>query len=83
MKARPLKNRVVIEPIKSPNVSPGGIVIVGSEKKGALEGLALACGPDVREVKDGDRVLYSMFAGTQLPGGVVVMNEDDVLAVLG
>lgn len=83
MKARPLKNRIVLEPIAAPNVSPGGIVIVGSEKKAALEGLVLACGPDVREVHDGDRVLYDKFAGTQLPGGVHVLNEDDVLAVLG
>ena len=75
-------------------VSPGGVIIPDTAKEKPQEGKVLAVGPGAMgdngqriplEIKTGDRVLFSAYAGTEvkLDGKkLYIMKESEVLAVL-
>lgn len=94
MKIRPLHDRVVIKRLEEEKRTPGGIVIPDSAAEKPQKGEVLAVGNgklldsgEVRalDVKVGDKVLFGKFAGTEVKlddGEVLVMREDDIMAVL-
>jgi len=91
-KIKPLGERVVIKPIPKEEVSKGGIVIPDTAKEKPQEGEIIAVGPGklsedgkriAMEVKVGDKVVYSKYAGTEFKldeEDVVIMRESDILA---
>jgi len=91
-KIKPLGERVVIKPIPKEEVSKGGIVIPDTAKEKPQEGEIIAVGPGklsedgkriAMEVKVGDKVVYSKYAGTEFKldeEEVVIMRESDILA---
>jgi len=91
-KIEPLGERVVIKPIPKEEVSKGGIVIPDTAKEKPQEGEIIAVGPGklsedgkriAMEVKVGDKVVYSKYAGTEFKldeEEVVIMRESDILA---
>jgi chaperonin GroES len=93
-KVRPLGDKVLIRRLEAMEKSMGGIVIPDTAKEKPREGRVVAVGTGRRlddgsrvefQVKKGDRVLFSSYAGTEvkLEGEeFVIMGEDDVLAVL-
>jgi chaperonin GroES len=95
MKIRPLADRVVVKRTKEEEKTKGGIIIPDTAKEKPIEGVVLAVGSGkalkdgkVRplDVKEGDRVLFGKYSGTEvkLEGeDVVILREDDLLAVLG
>jgi chaperonin GroES len=94
MKVRPLQDRVVIKPLNSETKTAGGIIIpdnaqekpVEGEVIGVGNGRVLKDGSVVKpELKVGDRVLYSKYAGNEIKiNGVdhLIMREEDILAVV-
>jgi len=73
-KIEPLGDRVVIKPIPKEEVSKGGIVLPDTVKEKPQEGEIIAVGPGklseegkriAMEVKVGDTVIYSKYAGTE------------------
>lgn len=94
MKMRPLHDRVIIKRLEEERTTPGGIVIPDSASEKPIKGEVLAVGPGKRsddgkihapDVKVGDKVLFGKYSGTEvkLEGDeVVVMREDDIMAVL-
>ena len=92
IKVEPLGDRVVIKPIPKEEVSKGGIVLPDTVKEKPQEGEITAVGLGklsedgeriAMEVKVGDRVVYSKYAGTEfkLDGEeVVILRESDILA---
>lgn len=94
MKVRPLQDRVVIKPLAGESKSAGGIIIPDSAQEKPVEGEVIAVGngrvlKDGKvvkpELKAGDRVLYSKYAGNEIKiAGTdhLIMREDDILAVL-
>ena len=90
-KIEPLGDRVVIKPTPKEEVSKGGIVLPDTAKEKPQEGKIIAVGPGrlteegnriAMEVKKGDKVLYSKYAGTEfkLDGEeLIVMREGDIL----
>jgi chaperonin GroES len=96
IKLKPLGDRVVVEPIEKEEVTASGIVLPETAKEKPQEGLVLAVGPGrwddegekrvALDVKEGDKVLYAKYAGTEvkLPGDkkVLVLRESDLLAVI-
>jgi len=88
----PLGDRVVIIPLPKEEVSKGGIVLPDTVKEKPQEGKIIAVGPGklsedgkrmVMEVKVGDKVIYSKYAGTEFKlddEEVVIMRESDILA---
>ena len=93
-KIRPLGDKVLLRRLEAMEKSKGGIVIPDTAKEKPREGKVVAVGTGRRlddgslvpfQVKKGDRVLFSSYAGTEvkLEGeDVVIMGEDDVLEIL-
>jgi chaperonin GroES len=91
---KPLYDRLVVRRIEEKTMSEGGIIIPDSAKQKSSEGDVLAVGSGkvledgrVRplEVKQGDLVLFSKYAGTEvkLDGqDLIILKEDDVLGVV-
>ena len=94
MKIRPLQDRILVQRVEGEEKSKGGIIIPDSAKEKPQEGRVVAVGNGkvgddgkVRplDVKAGDRVLFSKYAGTEvnLDGEEhLIIREDDVLGVL-
>jgi chaperonin GroES len=94
MKVRPLHDRLIVKRIDEEEKTTGGIIIPDTAKEKPQEGRVIAVGPGKGnedgkvtplDVKKGDRVLFSKYAGTEIQlEGVehLIIREDDVLAVL-
>ena len=95
MAIRPLRDRVLVKRLESEEKTKGGIIIPDAAKEKPLEGKVMAVGTGklledgtVRalELKVGDRILFGKYTGTEvkLDGEeMVILREDDVLAVIG
>ena len=94
MKVRPLNDRVVVVRVEEDQKTAGGIIIPDTAKEKPMQGKVLAAGPGKldekgkrgsMDVKAGDRVLFSKYAGTEIKiDGVehLFMREDDILGVI-
>jgi chaperonin GroES len=93
MNIRPLGDRVVIKRIEAEETTKSGIVLPGAAKEKPQEAEIVAVGPggvvdgkEIRmEVKVGDRVLFSKYAGNEIKvEGVeyTILKQDDILAVI-
>ena len=94
MKIRPLQDRIIVKRIEEEAKTKGGIIIPDSAKEKPMEGEVIAVGTGkIRkngknqplEVKAGDKVLFSKYAGTDVKiDGVehLIMKEDDILGVI-
>lgn len=92
-KIRPLHDRVIVKRIEEEEKTKGGIIIPDTAKEKPQEGKVVAVGPGKTlesgkisepNVKKGDRVLFSKYAGNEINvEGVehIIIREDDVLAV--
>jgi chaperonin GroES len=94
MKIRPLHDRVIIKRLEQETKSAGGIVIPDSAAEKPQRGEVIAVGNgklldngEVRalDVKVGDKVLFGKYSGNEVKvdgDELVVMREDDIMAVL-
>jgi chaperonin GroES len=94
MNIRPLNDRVIVKRLEEERTSPGGIVIPDSATEKPVRGEVVAAGPGkaldngqlrALSVKAGDKVLFGKYAGTEVKVDgqeIVVMREDDIIAVL-
>ena len=94
MKIRPLGDRILVKRIEEEEKSKGGIIIPDSAKEKPQEGKVVAVGKGkiaddgkviAMEVKEGDRVLFGKYSGTEvkLDGEEhLIMREDDILGIL-
>lgn len=92
-KIRPLGNRVLIQRAKAPTTK-GGILLPDTAHEKQKEGIVIAVGPgktdehgnrETMQLKAGDRVLFSSYAGTEVKGQdeeLLIMAEDDILGIL-
>ncbi len=92
-KLQPLGDRVVVKPIKQEEVSKGGIVLPDTAtKEKPQEGEVIAVGPGklsdegkriALEVKEGERVIFAKYAGTEYKiddEEYLILRENDILA---
>jgi len=94
MKLRPLHDRVIVRRVDEEEKTAGGIIIPDTAKEKPQQGEVVAVGKGkVLEngkvlpmvVKEGDRVLFGKYAGTDIKVGgeeLLIMREDDILAVV-
>ena len=94
MKIKPMNDRVLVLRVAEEQKTAGGIIIPDTAKEKPQEGKVVSTGPGnvgddgkrvPLEVKKGDRILFSKYAGTEIKvDGVehVFMREDDILGVL-
>lgn len=83
---RPIGERLVVKQTVSETKTNSGIYIPDSAKEKQNSGEVVAVGKiEDNEIKVGDRVLYSKFAGTEveLDGEkLIILEKNDVLAVI-
>jgi chaperonin GroES len=90
---RPLEDRIVVQAVEAETTTASGLVIPDTAKEKPQEGIVLAIGPGRFEdgkrvpldVKEGDRVLYSKYGGTEVKYNneeYLVLSARDVLAVI-
>ncbi len=93
MGLKPLGDRVLIKVEETENALPSGLVIPDTAKEKPQEGTVVAVGPGSYQdgtrvpldVKEGDRVLFSKYGGTEVKVGgeeFMMLNERDVLAIV-
>ena len=94
MKIRPLQDRIIVKRLDEEEKTKGGIIIPDTAKEKPMEGKVTAAGNGKKtddgkliklDVKTGDRVLFSKYAGTEVQiDGVehLIMREDDILGVI-
>ena len=92
---RPLGDRVLVQRLEAEDKTAGGILLPESAKDKPKEGKIVAVGEgrsldngerQAMDVKVGDRVLFSSYAGTEVKVSgeeYLIMNESDILAILG
>lgn len=93
MNIKPLGDRVVIKPIESEETTKSGIVLPGTAKEKPMQGEVLAVGSGELvdgkkvplELKVGDKVIYSKYAGTEVKiddNEYLILRQSDVLAII-
>ena len=89
----PLGERVVVKPTERDETTSSGLILPDTAREKPQEGEVVAVGPGRHtedgkgripmEIKVGDRVIYSKFAGTEYKEGddeYLILRESDVLA---
>lgn len=89
MKLAPLGDRVVLKPLAAEETTKSGIVLPGTEKEKPQQAEVVAVGPGTEEVKmevkEGDKVIYSKYSGTEVKDGeetVIIVSQTDILAII-
>ena len=93
MTLKPLADRVVVKAVEAEETTKTGIILPGSAQEKPQVAVVTAVGPGgvvdgkeiVMEVKVGDKVLISQYAGTKvkLDGEEkIIVRQSDILAVV-
>ena len=93
MKLAPLGDRVVLKQLVAEETTKSGIVLPGTEKEKPQQAEVVAVGPggvvdgkEVKmEVKAGDQVIYSKYAGTEVKleeDEYIIVKQSDILAII-
>jgi chaperonin GroES len=94
-KIRPLGDRVLVQRLEAEQRTAGGILLPESAKEKPKEGKVIAIGDGKLNdkgdrvplnVKVGDTILFSAYAGTEVKFGgeeYLIMREEDILGIVG
>jgi len=89
MKVRPLADRVMVKLEKNEAKTAGGIIIPDTAQEKTQQGTVIAVGPgtekEVITVKNGDKVMYDKYAGTQIKidgEEHLILKMADIIAVV-
>lgn len=94
MKVKPLGSRVLLKEVETEETTKSGIVLPSNAKEKSYVAEVIEVGPgefkDGREikmqVKQGDRVLYGKYSGTEVKldnQKYIIVKQDDILAIIG
>lgn len=90
MKLKPLGNRLLVKRSEA-TATKGGILLPDAAKEKPRQGTVMAVGPGKTDekgrtypldLKVGDTVLFSSYAGTEYKEELLILSEEDLLAVL-
>jgi len=93
VKLKPLCDRVVIKQLEAEETTKSGIVLPSQSQEKPQQAEVVAVGPGgmvdgkeiVMEVKAGDRVIYSKYAGTEVKlneDEYIIVKQNDILAIV-
>jgi len=94
-KLTPLHDRVLVKRVEEQESVRGGIIIPDTAKEKSQEGEVIAVGKGRIEkdgkvtpldVKDGDRILFGKYAGTEVKldgDDFIILREEEILGILG
>ena len=91
MKLVPLGDKIVLKQFEAEETTKSGIVLPGQAKEKPQEALVIAVGPGgnidgkevTMQVKVGDKVIYSKYAGTEVElekEEYIIVKQSDILA---
>ena len=95
MAVKPLGDKILVKRLEPEQKTAGGIVLPDTAKEKPKEGKVISVGSGKMldsgkqvpfQVKKGDRVLFSSFAGTEIKiegEEYLIMSEEDILAIIG
>ena len=93
-KIKPINDKVLVKRLEAEEKTAGGIVLPDNAKEKPKEGKVVAVGTGKIlkggervdfQVKAGDRVIFSSYAGTEVKVGgeeFLILGEDDILAII-
>ena len=93
MKIKPLGDRVVIKNLEAEETTKGGIILTNSAKEKPQYAFVIAVGPGgvvdgkdiTMQVKEGQKVVYSKYAGTEIKMDgeeYKIIRQNDILAIV-
>ena len=93
MKLVPLSDRVVLKQLEAEETTKSGIILTSAAQEKPQDAEVVAVGPggvvDGKEVKmqvkEGQKVIYSKYAGTEVKIGdeeYKIVSQDDILAIV-
>src|SRR4051794_33136512 len=94
MRVVPLNDKIVVKRVEAEEKTAGGILLPDTAKEKPRQGKVLSIGEGKLlesgkrakfQVKEGDRVLFSSYAGNEVNvdgDEYLIMSEDDILAVI-
>jgi len=94
MKIRPLADKVLVQRLEAETKTAGGIVLPDTAKEKPQRGRVLNVGQGkllddgsrgTMQVKKGDEVLFTSYAGTEVKMGgkeYLIMDESDIMAIV-
>ena len=94
MALRPLADRIVVKSLDPQEKTKSGLVLPDTAKEKPQEGKVIAVGTGrllddgsvkALEIKNGDRVLYGKYSGTEISlegEDYLILREEDVLAIV-
>ena len=94
MALKPLADRIVVKQLEAQGKTKSGLVLPDSAKEKPQEAKVVAVGTGrllddgsvkALEIKNGDRILFGKYAGTEVSVGgedYLILREEDVLAIV-
>ena len=94
MKIKPLHDKILVQRLEEDSKTKGGIIIPDTAKEKPMEGkvLAVGAGKILKDgskrplaVKEGDRVLFAKYAGTEIKiegEEALILSEEEVLGII-
>ena len=93
MKLVPLTDRVVLKQLEAEEKTKSGIILTGAAQEKPQEPEVVAVGPGglvdgkevVMQVKEGQKVIYSKYAGTEVKiegNEYIIVRQNDILAIV-
>src|SRR3954470_1284577 len=94
MNVAPLNDKILVQRLEAEEKTAGGILLPDTAKEKPRQGKVLSLGDGklldngkraAFQVKEGDRVLFSSYAGNEVQVNseeYLIMSEDDILAVI-
>ena len=95
MTIKPLGDRVLVQAVDEDEQIVGGIIIPDTAKEKPQQGTVVAVGPGKSteagkvlpmNVKEGDKVLYGKYSGTEVKidnQAYLIMSQSDILGIMG
>ena len=92
MRLKPLGSRVVLQYQEAEEKTQSGIILPDSAKEKPQEAVVIAVGPgkigdkeSTMQVKEGDKVIYSKYAGTEIKldgEEFIIVSQNDIMAIV-
>ena len=93
MKLMPLTDRVVLKQLEAEETTKSGIILTGTAQEKPQEAEVIAVGPGgmvdgkevVMQVKEGQKVIYSKYAGTEVKledEEYIIVKQNDIVAIV-
>ncbi len=85
MTLKPLKDRVVAYKEQPKSKTASGLLLPSDSKEKPAYAVVESVGPDVKEVKKGDKIIYKEYSGTNVKLNdteYLILEEKDILATM-